>query len=80
MAVDIVGAVLALLYTFVLCLGLNQLYRLMNSKNNKLSLRTGILCFLTLGPVIRVAFWCKVGLPAGATQLYKYYFKSCFYF
>jgi hypothetical protein len=60
MVVDYSAIVLLFFYTVASYLGLNQLYRVANSKNYKFSLRSGILFFLTLGAIIRIVFWLKV--------------------
>jgi hypothetical protein len=60
MTVDVTAIVLIFFYALTSYLGLNQLYRVANSKNYIFSLRSGILLFLTMSSVIRVFFWCKV--------------------
>jgi predicted metal-binding protein len=58
--VDYIAILLACSYLCALGLGLNQIFRIFYSKNNKFSLRSGIIGFLTLSSFIRVVFWIKV--------------------
>jgi hypothetical protein len=58
--VDYIAILLACIYFCALGLGLNQVQRIFYSKNNKFSLRSGIIGFLTLSSLIRVIFWIKV--------------------
>lgn len=69
---------IALIFMFIIpsCLGVNQLHRVLNSKNNKFSLRSGILLFLTLGSLLRILFWVKV---MHSKPFVQYYITSLIY-